>query len=291
MAEEVFRQDLSEEEGDSGRVFTMRLLFDRSVPLPDKETVKPAAERFLGKVEMFGTDANTVGISCLERTAESSEGNVPVMLMMTACYENDNSDVDAFERSQMWDCPDHDKVLEECKYSIAAVDMLAGGLSAQDRAELEMDWLSLLLTLFPDCRAVHFMNSGKLVKAEDIWARTLPDQSMFTYFAVNIRFFRIQGTEDMIVDTLGMSTVDMPDLQYHFHGADPNSVINHAYNVLCYILDNDCPIKKGDTIDGFDEKGQPSEEIQWTCSYERALIQPVRDVIDINMGVLASGKR
>lgn len=39
----------------------------------------------------------------------------------------------------------------------------------------------------------------------------------------------------MIVDTLGMSTLFLPDLHYHFHGADPNHVVNHAYNVLSYI--------------------------------------------------------
>lgn len=32
-------------------------------------------------------------------------------------------------------------------------------------------------------------------------------------------------------------------------------------------------------------------EIQWKCQYEDALIQPPRDVLDINMGELASGGR
>ncbi len=36
----------------------------------------------------------------------------------------------------------------------------------------------------------------------------------------------------MMVDTLGMSVLSLPDLQYHFHGMDPNAVVNHAYNML-----------------------------------------------------------
>ncbi len=59
---------------------------------------------------------------------------------------------------------------------------------------------------------------------------------------------RIPGNK--IVDTIGMSTLFLPDLQYHFHNVNPNEVVNHAYNVLSYIFDEDNPIENGDTIDG-----------------------------------------
>ena len=94
----------------------------------------------------------------------------------------------------------------------------------------------------------------------------------------------------MIVDTVGMSTLFLPDLQYHFHGMDPNWVVNHAYNVASYILEHDNPIQDGETIDGV-ENGQMSRKIQWKCQYEDALIQPPREVLDVYMGEYASGRR
>ena len=94
----------------------------------------------------------------------------------------------------------------------------------------------------------------------------------------------------MLVDTLGMGTLFLPDLQYHFHVMDPNWVVNHAYNVLSYILVNNNPIKDGETVDGV-KNGKMSRRIQWTCQYENALIQPPREVLDINMGEYASGNR
>ena len=94
----------------------------------------------------------------------------------------------------------------------------------------------------------------------------------------------------MLIDTVGMSTLFLPDLQYHFHDMDPNWVVNHAYNVASYILANDNPIQDGETVDGV-ENGQMSREFQWKCQYEDALIQPPRGVLDINMGDYASGKR
>lgn len=54
----------------------------------------------------------------------------------------------------------------------------------------------------------------------------------------------------MIVDTVGMSMLFLLDLQYHFYEMNPNMVVNHAYNVVSYILDNDNPIEDGQTVDG-----------------------------------------
>ncbi|WP_235900832.1 DUF4261 domain-containing protein [Inconstantimicrobium porci] len=41
-----------------------------------------------------------------------------------------------------------------------------------------------------------------------------------------------------------MSTLYLPDVQYHFHGVDPNWVVNHAYNLLSYIYDNNSRFHK-----------------------------------------------
>ena len=94
----------------------------------------------------------------------------------------------------------------------------------------------------------------------------------------------------MLIDTVGMSTLFLPDLQYHFHDMNPNWVVNHAYNVASYILEHDNPIQDGETIDGVADS-QMCREVQWKCQYEDSLIQPPRGVLDINMGNYASGGR
>ena len=54
----------------------------------------------------------------------------------------------------------------------------------------------------------------------------------------------------MMVDSVGMSTLFLPDVQYHFHGMNPDDVVIHAYNMLYFILENDNPVGDGDTISG-----------------------------------------
>ena len=86
------------------------------------------------------------------------------------------------------------------------------------------------------------------------------------------------------------SELDLPDVQYHFHDLDPDSVVNHAYTVLSYIYENNCPIESGETIDGL-KNGRISRDVQWVCQFEEALVQPARTVMDINTMEFAAGKR
>lgn len=153
-----------------------------------------------------------------------------------------------------------------------------------------MDYLEALVEMYPQCEAVLFQTSGKMFTAEQIHEHMIPEEDRFIYFAVNVRFFNVSGTEDMLVDTLGMSTLNLPDLQYHFHDMEPNWVVNHAYNLLSYIYENNSPIESGETVDGVTD-GHMDENVQWKCHYEESLIQPERGVLDICMNEYASGDR
>ncbi len=288
---EVFKQDLDTKEQRPGGPFLITLLFKEPIELPDKQQVSTVCQKYLGKVECYGSDDKSVGISTLEHVVELKDGKFPVSLLLTSCIDFDGKTVDAFTRSQMWDCQkNRDRILEECRYSILAIDMLATCLSSQERANLEMDFTEALAELFPSCEAFFFNGSGKLFEAEEIRNNQIEGLDRFIRYAVNVRFFTVQGSEDMLIDTLGMGTLCLPDIQYHFHGVDPNKVANHAYNVASYLLASGNEIEAGETVDGI-KNGQKDRSVQWKCQCENALIQPNRLVLDINMGEYASGGR
>ncbi len=230
------------------------------------------------------------GVAVKKYMAQFKDASVPPQLFITG-GDFDAGTIDDLYRSQMWDCRnDSERILSECNYQMIATDMLAATLTAHDRADMLMDYLEALMELFPECEAVYFHNSGKMFLAEQIREHKIQREDRFIYFAVNARFFNVQGSESMIVDTLGMSTLFLPDLQYHFHGMDPNDIVTHAYNMASYIFENENPIKNGDTIDSI-ENGKMNIEVQWKCHYEDALVQPARQVIDVYMNEYAAGKR
>ena len=53
--------------------------------------------------------------------------------------------------------------------------------------------------------------------------------------------------------------------------------------VLHLEIINDNPVGDGDTISGL-ENGELDSNVQWTLQYEDSLVQPVRAVLDVNMG-------
>lgn len=289
--EEVFQQDADGEGIRPGGPFLIHLLFQKPVGVPDKEKMQAVMAAHCGKVDCFSYDEKMAGFAALEHEAEFQDGKMPVQLMIMQCEKFEGANLGTFERSQMWDCMEQrDRILEECKHQIVGVDMLAAGLPVLERANLDMDFMEALLELYPECEAVYFSSCGKLFLAETIRQSQVTGTDRFIKFGVNARFFNIQGTEDMVVDTVGMNILFLPDLQYHFHGMDPNEVVYHAYNLASYILDNDNPIEAGETVDGM-RNGQMVPDIRWKCQYEDALIQPVRGVLDVCMGEYASGER
>ena len=287
---EVFNQNLTNKE-HPGAVFIIKLLFREPPKLPDKETMIAVMERRVNNVDCFWHDEKGAGFAAKNYLAHFKEGDIHPQLMVTDCVAFDGAELGTFERSQMWDCmDDKDRILDECKYQVIATDMMAAVLEPKNRAALDMDFLEALVELYPGCEAVLIHSAGKLLLPDAIRNHTLTREQRFIKFAVNARFFSIQGTDDMLVDTLGMGTLYLPDIQYHFHGMDPNWVVQHAYCIADYILSNDNPIRSGDPIDGIVD-GQFTQNVQWRCQYENALIQPAREVIDICMNEYAAGNR
>lgn len=94
-------------------------------------------------------------------TINPSSRTVPPQLMITSCASFSGADFDAFQKSQMWDCmEDRDRIFAECRYQVVATDLLAAGLSARERAQLDMDFMEALAELYPACEAIYFQASG-----------------------------------------------------------------------------------------------------------------------------------
>ena len=289
---QVFKQDLTDDSVRPGGLFFIELLMPEQCDMPDRDTMVEVFTKHLGPVDCFSYGAESTGFAPQNYKVhyEDNDADISPTLMVTNCEKIDKPVLDDFERSQVWDCPNVDELLAECQYRVFATDMLASGLEPKERADMLVKYVDALLELYPSCKAVVFGPSRKFLSRETIENHPDKNVTRFIYYAVNVRYFSIQGTDDMMVDTLGMSILFYPDVQYHFHGMNPDEIVNHAYSVLYYIFEHDNPIDDGQTIAGL-ENGDMNPDIKWKVQYEDSLIQPVRTVIDINMGEYASGTR
>ena len=290
--DKILKQDMSQTADHPGMVFMIHLLMEEKCEMPEKEHIHKIMCEHLGETDCFCYDGNMAGFAPKKYSVhyEKEKLNVTPQLIIMNCSEIEKPIMDDVSATQLWNCPNGSEILETCKYQVMATDMLAAGLDYKERAEMLVNYVEALVNIYPACKAVVFETSKKMLTREDILNCTLPKEMRFLHYAVNIRFFNIQGTNDMLLDSLGMSTLFLPDVQYHFHGLNPNDVVNHAYNVLSYIYDNDNPIEDGNTIAGITD-GNMDSDIKWKVQYEDSLIQPIREVIDINTGEYASGNR
>ena len=105
------------------------------------------------------------------------------------------------------------------------------------------------------------------------------DEPVLRPGTLNVRFFNIAETDgDMLMDTRGMAELDLPDLQCHFRGLDPNGLSRVLFNTAIYLVEQGPVIESGHTIQGI-EPGS-----KWICQQEDALIGPERTVLDLNPG-------
>lgn len=280
-----------EEQGDFQRLFWMHLLFGKEVEKPAVERIKAVLSERFGDVDVVSGDEELGSFALKRFPVTYSDGVVPAQVMIAEVTPFEQESITPLERTQLWNVQNSGELLSECSHRLMISDFMASGLPYKERCELLMGWLDTAMDLFPDCRAVWIPTAGKLLTAEQVRSCTAQGGDRFIYVGVNARFFNIEGTEESLVDTLGLYAIGLPDVQYHYRGLDPNQVVNHAYNAASYIFENDAPIKSGETIDGIESDDGTSRGPRWICQYEMSLLKPSRELMDICPGEFAAGNR
>ena len=187
-----------------------------------------------------------------------------------------------------WDWPEAGEIVANCNHRMLVTDMMSSDLDHQTRLEkYENTLLAVVETTKPD--AIFWRPAGKIV-SPDKFIRSMeadnPNAGVMT--ALNVRMFNIMNGEkdEIVMDTLGLGALMLPDLQVHFSDLNPDIIARHLYNSALFLFENGDIIQDGNTIKGI----APDEE--WACTREEALIAPGRLVVDLDPGPpYAAGSR
>ncbi len=280
---------------DFRQMYTIQLLFTDKGRRPEPEEMREELERTFGKTQIV-TQAGEEGkrmteFALMEKTFQREDKTYPVQLVMGDYGEFDPDKIPEIQRRQQWSCKDSEAILKDCKYRVIISDFMTMGLPYKERCNILLEWLKAAMRMFPGCIAIWFTPSAKLLSAGQIYNNPYKDEEVFFYSSLNVRFFKINESEDMVVDTLGLYAFNLPDIQYFFHGRKPQEVVRHAYSTAAFVFANNAPVKNGAAVSGLDEEGQMSREVSWPCHYAFSLIRPVRGVMDVCMNEYASGNR
>jgi hypothetical protein len=95
----------------------------------------------------------------------------------------------------------------------------------------------------------------------------------------NTRLFRVGDSDrDLVMDTVGLAVLGLPDLQVRFTGLDPGDMAAFLYDVADYLYEHGDVIEDGHTIEGI----RPATA--WRCRHATSSVGPRRPVIDIDPG-------
>lgn len=269
-------------------------VFDHPVEMPELETLLDALTHKLGRVQPMSDTPkmprkaeDISGFALLDHPAfyEKEKQSYPSQLVLYGPDAFDASQWDELIISQFWDCPDKATFAAQCRYSIMGSNLMASNLPMQEQYQIIADFADVLLEVFPDCIGIYWPHSRRLVPREDFLAPHWNSEGLhFLDGGVNIRFFNIEGGNEMLFDTLGLTTLGLPDLQCHCKNLEPNDVVNFLRNLAVYLFQNGDVIEDGNTVEGIDGG-------KWHGQREDCMVGPGRMVLDICPGAFAGGGR
>ena len=282
-------------------IMMVQLLFKNKPKSPKTEELRSTFEKYigdLGEIPYAETSKESTGdmfmFPLLKHKVifEDKPDGVPVIASFLSSDEGTGIDVDDMKRRQFWDVPNGNDIIDECKNTILLNTMLGAALPYREQAEIMLAQIDAAIDCYPECMGIYVHQSGKLITPDMFKEqRNAGLSERFINLFVNVRFFNLADTDEMIVDSLGFYVFGGADVQVHFKDLDPNHVVNYVYNIASYQFDNDFPIKSGETIDSLDENGKMQMTPQWKVQYEDAIVPPLRTVLDVNCGKYAGGNR
>lgn len=276
-------------------VYMAKLLF-KDMPQLKEEKLMEVMKRMTGKARVMKRPVNKDAVNKVQNQAEAADkeqellvimhmehmvnfedGTVPAQtcILPVTKIQDKNRFKGAVE--QAWHWREANEVTGLCQYQIRIHDMFTAALPHKERLKLFQQALLAILEVAP-CEAVYFYGSDKLVKPS-AYAKAIEDGDHL-YGAMNVRLYQAGGNEarrELVMDTVGLSSLGVPDFQCHFAGMDPDVVARTLYGAAYYIFD------QGDVIQDGQLLGSSGEQ-RWRCEHQESLVSPLRYVIDLDPG-------
>lgn len=180
---------------------------------------------------------------------------------------------------QSWSFPEAQEIVGRCRHTILVTDLMSSSLDYKERLGLFQGALAGVLEVVP-ALAVHWRPTGQFIDPGR-YLRAYRESGASRYFAgsLNVRFYNISNSPgDMMMDTLGLAALGLPDLQCHFRGLEPGQVAAMLANTGHYVFEQGDVIEDGHTVEGL-EPGS-----RWRCQHEDSLLPPARVVLDLDPG-------
>lgn len=208
---------------------------------------------------------------------EYQDGSHPSQISLSILKEN-SQDIEIAEEAfqQNWDWEEGNALAGKCQYQISVSDLMTRPLNYKSRTELFTAFISSIVkTTQPD--VVYFLPSQKLINPRFFSDKIDVKDGKNLEGFINVRLFNITDghSGELIMDTLGLHLLGLPDFQIRFSSFEPGLMAGLLWNCAYYLFDKGDILKSGNTIMGL------GADSKWRVERQTSLLEPQRMVITV----------
>jgi hypothetical protein len=269
-----------EERDGFARTYGVELLCVERPKIWKPRLLASLRQRCPGVASLDGKDNSEIlSFIHTDHPVQLADGQIPAQTFIAQTDKKPTAGQYKSALEQSWNFPEARDIVERCTAAVLVTDLMSSALPYKERLDLFQRALLAVLEVVP-CEAIHWQPTQQMVSpAAYRDASQLSGSALFFAGAVNVRLFNITGSDNEIVmDTLGLGALGLPDLQCHFRNLEPSDVARVLYNAAWYVFEAGDVIEDGHTLQGT----TPSSK--WRCQHEDALVAPARVVVDMNPG-------
>jgi len=177
---------------------------------------------------------------------------------------------------QNWHWAEANDITKKCRYELMVTDLMTRTLEYKQRLNLYTRFLTAVAKATnPD--VVYSVYGQKLVNPAQIIENVDSKEPELLHSIFNVRLYNITdtGNRDLLMDTVGLHSIGLPDFQIRFSNFETNVIANLLWNYAYYIFENGDIIENGNTLEGI-ESGS-----RWKCERIISPLHPERMVINV----------
>lgn len=178
---------------------------------------------------------------------------------------------------QNWHWPEANQIAKNCTYEILVTDLMSRTLPYKERLNVFMDFLVAVVKITQPS-AVYSSSAQKILNPTDIINIWDTDKIQTLYTICNVRLYNAgtdTGHKELLMDTVGLHSIGLPDFQIRFSTADENEIANLLWTYAYYAYEFGDIIVDGNTLEGLKTGSK------WKCEKQFSLVGPERLVVNV----------
>lgn len=262
-------------------LLTVKLFFENEPEFNDEKIEQELSKRFkqIEINESIDKPNNSRHYFFRDYEVKFAEGSIPAQATIFVPDEN-NIDFSELHNSfgQSWNWMEAEETVRKCSYEILLTDVMSRNMDYKERIEYFQKFVASIVSAM-NPSAVWVRNSEMILEPTDYLEKSSQNNYQNINAFMNVRLFNIRETEnEMIMDTLGLNSLGLPDFEFRFANYKEQQIAGLLFNYGHYLFENGVVIEHGNTIEGIEENSK------WKCYFNHSQLEPKRIIIEINNG-------